>query len=130
MSHWHHTMVDGARFWISCKRPAFFSSFGRLQLVQNSAPSTIVWCQIDIRILLFIQLRFHKKIYLGNNCIVYSIFQIQTIRYTTSEIVTTHCDSKSQYMFASYNVVKCFQNFLHINFLWTPMFSHLWNKNI
>ena len=31
-------MVDGAEFWISCKRPAFLSSFSRLQVVQNSAP--------------------------------------------------------------------------------------------
>ena len=119
MSHWCHTMVDVAKFWISWNQPVFLSSFSCLQVIQNSVPSTIVWCQIDIRILLFIQLRFHKKIHLGNNCIVYSIFQIQTIRYTTSEIVTTHCDSKSQYMFASNNVVKWFQKLLHIHFLWT-----------
>jgi hypothetical protein len=37
MSHWRHTMVDGAKFWISCKRPAFLSSFSRLQLIQKSA---------------------------------------------------------------------------------------------
>ena len=44
---WCHTIVDGAKFWISCKRPAFLSP---LQLIQNSVPSTIVWRQCDIRI--------------------------------------------------------------------------------
>ena len=29
MSHWRHTMVDGAEFWISCKWPAFLSSFSQ-----------------------------------------------------------------------------------------------------
>ena len=50
ISHWRHTMVDGAKFWISCKQPAFLSSFSRLQVIQNSAPSTILWRQCDIRI--------------------------------------------------------------------------------
>ena len=43
-------MVDDAKFWISCKRPAFLSSFSRLQLIQNSAPSVTWWRQYDIRI--------------------------------------------------------------------------------
>ena len=50
MSHWRHTMVDGAEFWISCKWPAFLSSFSCLQVIQNLAPSTIVWCQCDIKL--------------------------------------------------------------------------------
>ena len=37
MSHWRHTMVDGAEFWISCKRPAFLSVFSHLQMIQNLA---------------------------------------------------------------------------------------------
>ena len=49
-SHWHHTMVDGAKFWISCKQPAFLRSFSYLQVIQNLAPSTTVWRQCDIRI--------------------------------------------------------------------------------
>ena len=48
MSYWRHKMVDGTEFWISCKRPAFLSSFSRFQVIQNSAPSTIVWRQCDI----------------------------------------------------------------------------------
>ena len=43
-------MVDGADFWISCKLPAFLSSFSCLQVIQNSAPSTISWRQCDIPI--------------------------------------------------------------------------------
>ena len=42
-------MVDGAEFRISCKRPAFLSSFSRLQVIPNLAPSTIVWRQCDIQ---------------------------------------------------------------------------------
>ena len=50
MSHWRHMMVDGAKFWISYQRLAFLSTFGRWQLIQNLAPSTIVLRQCDIRI--------------------------------------------------------------------------------
>ena len=50
MSHWCHTMVDGAKFWISCQWLAFLSIFSRWQLIQNSAPSTIMWRQCDIQI--------------------------------------------------------------------------------
>ena len=55
LSHWRHTMVDGAEFWISCKRPAFLCSFSRLQVIQNSVPSTIVWRQCDVQILMLFQ---------------------------------------------------------------------------
>ena len=48
MSHLRHTMVDGSKFWISYQRLAFLSSFSRWQLIQNLAPSTIVWHQCDI----------------------------------------------------------------------------------
>ena len=43
MSHWHYMMVDGAKFWISYQRLAFLRSFSRWQLIQNLAPSTIVY---------------------------------------------------------------------------------------
>ena len=42
-------MVDGAEFRIDSKLPAFLSSFSRLQVIKNSAPSTILWRQCDIR---------------------------------------------------------------------------------
>ena len=42
-------MVDGTKFWISCQWVAFLISFSRWQLIQNLAPSAIVWCQCDIR---------------------------------------------------------------------------------
>ena len=45
-------IVDGAEFWITCKRLKLLRKAGRLQLIQNSAPSTIVWRQCDIRITL------------------------------------------------------------------------------
>ena len=48
MSHWRHTMVDGAKFWISCKRPTFLSNFSHLQLIENSVPSVARWHQCDI----------------------------------------------------------------------------------
>ena len=50
MSHWRHTMVDGTEFWITCKRLKLLRKADRLQLIQNSVPSTIVWRQFDIRI--------------------------------------------------------------------------------
>ena len=50
MSHWHQQMADGAEHLISCHWLAFLSDFSHLQLIQNSAPSTICWCQCDIRI--------------------------------------------------------------------------------
>ena len=40
MSHWRHTMVDGAEFWISCQQLRI--------LIQNLVPSNIVWRQCDI----------------------------------------------------------------------------------
>ena len=43
-------MVDGAEYWISWKHPAFLSKFSCLQVIQNSAPSTIVCHQCDIQI--------------------------------------------------------------------------------
>ena len=50
MSHWRHTMVDGAEFWISCQWLEILRKASHWQLIQNSAPSTIVWRQCDIRI--------------------------------------------------------------------------------
>ena len=40
---------QGRLFWIVCKRPSFLSSFSRLQLIQNSAPSVAGMRQCDIR---------------------------------------------------------------------------------
>ena len=40
---------QGRLFWIVCKWPAFLSSFSRLQLIQNSAPSVAGMRQCDIR---------------------------------------------------------------------------------
>ena len=40
MQHWRPKATDGAEFWISCKRPAFLSTFSRLQMIQNKRP----WC--------------------------------------------------------------------------------------
>ena len=51
MTHWRNTMVDGAEFWIICKRLKLLRKGGHLQLIQNSAPSTIVWRQYDIRMI-------------------------------------------------------------------------------
>ena len=48
MSQWCHTMVDGAKFWISCKWTAFLSSFSPLQVIQNLVPSIIVRGQCAI----------------------------------------------------------------------------------
>ena len=49
MSHWHHTMVDGAKFWISYQRLTVLSISSHWELIQNSAPSTIMWGQCDIQ---------------------------------------------------------------------------------
>ena len=47
-SYWCHRVTEGAKFWISCKGPAFLSNFSRLQLIQNSAPFFIRRGQCDI----------------------------------------------------------------------------------
>ena len=50
MSHWRHMMVDGTKFYISCKWLRSLREASRWKLIHNSAPFTIVWCQCDIRI--------------------------------------------------------------------------------
>ena len=40
MQHCCPPATNGAEFWIICKRPAFLSSFSRLQEIQNKPP----WC--------------------------------------------------------------------------------------
>ena len=40
MQHCRIPATEGVEFWISCKRPAFLSSFGLLQVIQNKHP----WC--------------------------------------------------------------------------------------
>ena len=42
MQHWRPKATDGAKFWISCKRPAFLRTFSRLQMIQNKRPWTVV----------------------------------------------------------------------------------------
>ena len=39
MQYWRRPVTDGAEFWISCKQPAFLSSFSPLQVIQNKRPS-------------------------------------------------------------------------------------------
>ena len=58
MSHWRHTMVDVAKFWINCQRLAILSTLSCWQLIQNLTPSTIVWRQCDIRICNLHQLQY------------------------------------------------------------------------
>ena len=48
MSHWHCRTTEGTEFWITCERLAFLSSFSRLQVIQNAAPSVVRQCQCDI----------------------------------------------------------------------------------
>ena len=43
-------MVDGAEFWISCKRLKALRKASQSQLIKCLAPSTICWPQCDIRI--------------------------------------------------------------------------------
>ena len=50
INHHVHMMVDGAKFWISCKWLKLLRKASRLQLIQNSAPSTIVGRKCDIGI--------------------------------------------------------------------------------
>ena len=58
ISNWRHTMVDGTKFWISYQQLTFLSILSHWQLIQNLAPSTIVWRQCNIwifRILMYPQ---------------------------------------------------------------------------
>ena len=50
MSHWRHTMVDGAKFWISCQQPKLLRRASQWQPIQNSVKSSIVWRQCDNQI--------------------------------------------------------------------------------
>ena len=43
--NWRHTVVDGTKFWISYKWPAFLSSFSRWQLIQKAVPS----CGVNVK---------------------------------------------------------------------------------
>ena len=43
-------MVDAAKFRITCKQLKLQRKAGRLQIIQNSEPSTILWRQCGIRI--------------------------------------------------------------------------------
>ena len=43
-------VVDGSEFWINCQQLKLLRKAYCLQLIQSSAPSTIMWCQSDIRI--------------------------------------------------------------------------------
>ena len=49
MAHWPRTMIDGTKFWITCKGLKLLRKAVHLQLIQNLAPSTIVWHHCDIR---------------------------------------------------------------------------------
>ena len=50
MSHWCHTMVDGVEFWFSCQQLRIPQKASPWKLIQNLAPSTMVWRQCDIKI--------------------------------------------------------------------------------
>ena len=65
MSHCCHMMVDGGEFWITCKRLEELRKAGWLQLIQNSAASTIVWCQCDIRIVIMSKHYRNKYLWLN-----------------------------------------------------------------
>ena len=54
MSHWHQQMIDGAEFWISCKWLKALWKASKWQQIKWSAPTTICWCQCDIRIHIYI----------------------------------------------------------------------------
>ena len=45
MSHWRHTMVDGAKFWISCKR---LKLLRRANLITDSKFSAIYHCVVSM----------------------------------------------------------------------------------
>ena len=50
MSRWRRLATEGAEFWISCKALKLLRKAGRLQLIQNSAPSVARRRQFDVRI--------------------------------------------------------------------------------
>ena len=54
MSHWHHMMIIGTEFWIGCERLRLLRKVSHWQLIQKSAPSTILWRQCDIQMVLII----------------------------------------------------------------------------
>ena len=64
MSYWRHRMVDGAGFLIKCQRLRIMSKASHWQLIQNLAPSTIVWRQCDIQIRKFHSWPEAPKLYL------------------------------------------------------------------
>ena len=49
MSNWRHMMLDDIEFLLNCQQLRIPRKASRWKLVQNLAPSNILWCQCDIR---------------------------------------------------------------------------------
>ena len=69
-------MVDGTKFCISYQRLVFFNSLGLLQIIQNLAPSTIVWRQCDIPIQPFVRNQPSAHLSTNNKTVVQSRLHI------------------------------------------------------
>ena len=81
----HH----GCLFWITCKRLKLLRKASCLQVIQNSAPSVVRWCQCDIRKILtngqnvcyfgvfFLVEKFEFE---GKSCIRYKFLAYITVR--------------------------------------------------
>ena len=56
MSHWHHRMVDGTEFWISCQWLSLLRIATHWQLIQNLAPSAIMFVNVTSEFMRQIQI--------------------------------------------------------------------------
>ena len=65
MQHWRRPATDGAEFWISCKRPAFLSSFSRLQVIQNKRPwcSAAAYVTAGYQVFYFLKFQNEREVY-------------------------------------------------------------------
>ena len=110
MSHWHHSMVGDAKFWICYQQqPAFLSIYSRWQLI-NLVPSTIVWHQ-------FIRIKFLKVFYIlkRKTVIAYKKIQVQSFQIVHTE---KKRDRITKLQFASKR-----QNSLVSKVTWNPKFN-------
>ena len=81
MHHWRRPATDGAEVWISCKQPAFLSSFSRLQVIQNKLPLCSAaayvtagldfWCRVSINRSIIMKT---KSDFYINFCTIFSKF--------------------------------------------------------
>ena len=97
--------LDGAKFWICYQRLAFLISFSPWQLIQNSAPSSIVWRQCDIRISVNNVLKFQFWVDNSGSC-TFPVIQIWRGEHNTIHyMLRISCKAGTYYIHVLYRIL-------------------------